>query len=84
MLGCISKSRGSTVPLVREIQSCYCYTEALVVQKTIQCRETMPTDRKPGNFQFTDRARLWLLESITSTFSLGEYRRKRKEMKLFK
>lgn len=58
-------------------------TETLVVQKTIQCRETTLTDRKPDNFQFRDRACLWLLESITSTLSLGEYRRKRKEMKLF-
>lgn len=60
------------------------HMEALVVQKTVRCREKTATDRKPGDFQFTDRARLWLLESITSTFSLGEYRRKRKEMKLFK
>lgn len=33
-------------------------------------RETALTDRKPGDFQFTDRAWLWLLESVTSTFSL--------------
>lgn len=67
MSGCVSESRGSAGPLVREIQVLLLHKEALVVLKTLQCREATQTDRKPGDFQFTGRACLWPSEFIRST-----------------
>lgn len=77
MVGCISKSRGCTVPLPHEINR-------LELYRRPQSAETAPGGRKPGDFNFTDKVCLWLLQPITWTLSLEEYRRKRKEMQLVK
>lgn len=77
MVGCISTSRGSTGPLPHEIKKLELYRRSQSAERTL-------SGRKAGDSSFTDRECLWLLQPMTCTLSLGEYRRKRKEIQLVK
>lgn len=69
VLGSVSKSRASTIPLMHEMQRCR-YTQRLGCPEdhTVQGGAA---NSKPGPPHFTDRARLW--PSVTSTSILGLY-----------
>lgn len=53
MVGCVSKSRGCTVPLPHEINR-------LELYRRPQSAQTALAGRKLGDFNFTDKACLWL------------------------